>query len=78
MMTKPKPPLHVNGLADRQQLRFPFLPLPCEHSGSALRWHRWARDGGIHLGALCVGCGSWKRWVPQIPENLVRAPAKPR
>lgn len=41
-----------------------------------LRW-KPTRNGALHLGAYCPGCGTWIKWVPMNAEWLQRAPALP-
>lgn len=47
----------------------------CGHGEPRLAWREMV-DGRAHLGAYCVSCGRWLRWVPQSGEWLRSAPAK--
>ena len=61
---------------DAQQ-SFAFLPPPCAHRTTTLRW-REMHHGRVHLGRYCEGCRCWLGWVRQDPGILFQAPPRPQ
>lgn len=50
----------------------------CEDAkGLELAWKVMV-SGNMHLGAYCISCGSWIKWLPQTSEWLSIAPEKPK